>query len=30
MSIPLYPKMTDQDVDDVITAVRKVVAAYRK
>jgi len=30
MSIPLYPKMSDQDVEDVITAVKKVVAAYRK
>ena len=30
MSIPLYPKMTDEDVEDVITAVKKVVAAYRK
>lgn len=30
MSIPLYPKMTDQDVDDVIHAVKKVVAWYRK
>lgn len=30
MSIPLYPKMTDQDVDDVIHAVKKVVANYRK
>ncbi|MCR5092942.1 MAG: UDP-4-amino-4,6-dideoxy-N-acetyl-beta-L-altrosamine transaminase [Lachnospiraceae bacterium] len=30
MSIPLYPKMTDQDVDDVIHAVRKVVSNYRK
>jgi len=30
MSIPLYPLMTDDDVDDVITAVKKVVAAYRK
>lgn len=30
MSIPLYPKMTDQDVDDVIHAVKKVVAYYRK
>ena len=30
MSIPLYPMMTDQDVDDVIAAVKKVVAAYRK
>ena len=30
MSIPLYPKMTDQDVEDVIHAVRKVVNNYRK
>ena len=30
MSIPLYPKMTDQDVEDVIHAVRKVVENYRK
>lgn len=30
MSIPLFPKMTDQDVEDVIMAVKKVVAAYRR
>ena len=30
MSIPLYPKMTDQDVEDVIAVVRKVVGNYRK
>jgi dTDP-4-amino-4,6-dideoxygalactose transaminase len=30
MSIPLYPRMTDQDVDDVIHAVKKVVANYRR
>ena len=30
MSIPLYPKMTDQDVDDVVHAVKKVVENYRK
>jgi len=30
MSIPLYPKMTDQDVEDVIHAVSKVVENYRK
>lgn len=30
MSIPLYPKMSDQDVDDVIHAVKKVVAYYKK
>lgn len=30
MSIPLYPKMSDQDVDDVIRAVKKVVENYRR
>lgn len=30
MSIPLYPKMTDRDVHDVIKAVEKIVEAYRK
>ncbi len=30
MSIPLYPKMTDQDVEDVIHAVRKVVQFYKR
>ncbi len=30
MSIPLYPKMTDQDITDVIHAVKKVVENYRK
>lgn len=30
MSIPIYPKMTEQDVEDVIHAVNKVVEAYRK
>ncbi|MBO4458937.1 MAG: UDP-4-amino-4,6-dideoxy-N-acetyl-beta-L-altrosamine transaminase [Butyrivibrio sp.] len=29
MSIPLYPLMTDDDVNDVIAAVKKVVEAYR-
>ena len=29
MSIPLYQKMTDQDVSDVIHAVTKVVESYR-
>ena len=29
MSIPLYPAMTDQDVEDVIHAVKKVVEYYR-
>ena len=30
MSIPLYPKLTDQDVEDVIAAVNKVVRYYRR
>lgn len=30
MSIPLYPKMSDKDVDDVIHAVKKVVENYKK
>lgn len=30
MSIPLYPKMSDQDVEDVIHAVKKVVENYRR
>lgn len=30
ISIPLYPAMTDQDVEDVITVVKKVVENYRK
>ena len=30
MSIPLYPMMTDEDVTDVIAAVKKVVNAYKK
>lgn len=30
MSIPLYPKMTDQDVADVICGVRKVAENYYK
>ena len=30
MSIPLYPKMTNQDVEDVISAVIKVVENYRR
>ena len=30
MSIPLYPKMSNQDVRDVIHAVDKVVENYRK
>jgi dTDP-4-amino-4,6-dideoxygalactose transaminase len=30
LSLPLYPKMTERDVLDVIEAVRKLTAAYRK
>lgn len=30
ISIPLYPRMSDLDVQDVITAVRKVAGNYRK
>lgn len=30
MSIPLYYSLTDEDVDDVITAVKKIVAYYKK
>lgn len=30
MSIPLYPKMSDEDVADVIHAVKKVVNNYRR
>lgn len=30
MSIPLYPKMSDADVEDVINAVSKVVNYYKK
>jgi len=30
ISLPLYPKMTKEDVSDVISAVRKIVHRYRK
>lgn len=30
ISIPLYPKMADKDVEDVIHAVKKIVSHYRK
>ena len=29
MSIPLYPSLTDEEVEDVVKAVKKVVAYYR-
>ena len=30
LSLPLYPKMIEQDVEDVIAAVKRVVAGHRK
>lgn len=30
LSLPLYPKMSEEDVQDVITGVKKVIAYYRK
>ena len=30
MSLPLYPLMSDDDVNDVIKAVKKIINAYRK
>jgi dTDP-4-amino-4,6-dideoxygalactose transaminase len=30
ISLPLYPKMTDADADEVVAAVRKVIARYRR
>lgn len=30
ISLPLYPKMTDQDADDAVAAVRKVLSHYRR
>ena len=30
ISLPLYPKMTEQDVKDVISAIKKIIVAYRK
>jgi perosamine synthetase len=30
ISLPLYPKMTETDVRDVIEAVRRIVAQYRR
>ncbi len=30
ISLPLYPKMTDADADDVVAAVRKVISHYRR
>jgi dTDP-4-amino-4,6-dideoxygalactose transaminase len=30
VSLPLYPRMTDGDADDVVAAVRKVLSHYRR
>jgi len=30
ISLPLYPKMTECDVNDVAAAVRKVATAYQR
>lgn len=30
MSIPLYPRLTDREVQDVIHAIKKIVSYYRK
>lgn len=30
LTIPLYPKMTNQDIDDVIYAIKKVIKYYSK
>jgi dTDP-4-amino-4,6-dideoxygalactose transaminase len=30
ISLPLFPSMSERDVDDVVSAVRKIVAAYRR
>ena len=30
ISLPIYPKMTDKDVEDVINAVKKIVEHYRR
>ena len=30
LSLPLYPRMANEDVEDVLTALRKVIAFFRK
>ncbi|KPK99007.1 MAG: UDP-4-amino-4,6-dideoxy-N-acetyl-beta-L-altrosamine transaminase [Omnitrophica WOR_2 bacterium SM23_72] len=30
LSLPLYPKMNERDINDVISAVKKIIAKYRK
>jgi dTDP-4-amino-4,6-dideoxygalactose transaminase len=30
VSLPLYPKMTDKDVQEVIAAVKKIISYYKR
>jgi len=30
ISLPLFPKMSDKDVNDVINSVKKIVEYYKK
>jgi dTDP-4-amino-4,6-dideoxygalactose transaminase len=30
ITLPVFPKMSDQDIDDVISAVNKVIDYYKK
>jgi dTDP-4-amino-4,6-dideoxygalactose transaminase len=30
VSLPIYPRMTEGDIQDVIDAVRQIVSAYRR
>ncbi|MCS3634891.1 perosamine synthetase [Salinibacter ruber] len=30
LTLPVFPRMTDEDVDDTVRAVRKVMAAYKR
>jgi dTDP-4-amino-4,6-dideoxygalactose transaminase len=30
LSLPIYPRMTDEDVQDVVTAVQDVILANRR
>jgi len=30
ISLPIFPGMTQEDIDDVVGAVRKVVSHYRR
>jgi dTDP-4-amino-4,6-dideoxygalactose transaminase len=30
LTLPLFPSMTERDVDDVVAAIRKIVATLRR